>query len=432
MVGHRVELDGLKGGAEARGGRVVAAHDHPEAEILESGQIFVHPGAVADHVDGAPRGLRRLHRVDARDAQRAAGGSHEGGENAEESGLARAVRPEESQAVADAELEGDVVEHGGRAVDLAEVHGLDHEVGSGRRRRRATHRLQSRCDQSLIALRRAMRSSMGGCVENSEARPPEVRGLTMNRWAVAGVASKGTCLDAMSSFCSAAGEMRTRGIGLVFARARDGHLDEHGRDGGEDGHEERADRAAPAAALVIAAAPAAEDGRPLRHLGEVRDGARDGGGDGHDERVPVSHVGQLVGEHPAELVLGHDAQDPFGDGHRGVPGISPGGEGVGRVVLDDIDRRYGNVGPGGEVADDAIELRRFRFRHRPRPVAREHDLVGEPVRADVHDEGEDEGDGHALPAADRAAHEHEQAGQHHEKESGLDQVTHRGRPPREC
>src|SRR5581483_5083772 len=52
-----------------------------------------------------------------------------------------------------------------------------------------------------IACRRAMRSSVEGCVENSRIRLWPVNGLMMNRCAVAGEASIGIRFDHVSSFC---------------------------------------------------------------------------------------------------------------------------------------------------------------------------------------------------------------------------------------
>src|SRR5262249_31108371 len=124
-------------------------------------------------------------------------------EDAKQCRLARAVRAEQRHAFPDAERERHVVEDAGGTIGLAEVQGLNHKIGGGKWGRGPAPRVLSRCDQSLIALRRAMRSSMGGCVENSVARPPDVSGLTMKRCAVAGVASSCFCRVAISSFASA-------------------------------------------------------------------------------------------------------------------------------------------------------------------------------------------------------------------------------------
>src|SRR5690348_1817068 len=53
-----------------------------------------------------------------------------------------------------------------------------------------------------MACRRAIRSSVEGCVENSRIRLLPVNGLMMNRCAVAGEASIGIRFDQVSSFCN--------------------------------------------------------------------------------------------------------------------------------------------------------------------------------------------------------------------------------------
>jgi hypothetical protein len=52
-----------------------------------------------------------------------------------------------------------------------------------------------------MACKRAMRSSVDGCVENRRISDCPVKGLMMNMWAVEGVASMGIRCDQVSSFC---------------------------------------------------------------------------------------------------------------------------------------------------------------------------------------------------------------------------------------
>src|SRR5207253_10788519 len=56
---------------------------------------------------------------------------------------------------------------------------------------------------SRIARSRAIRSSVGGCVEKSRAKLSPLRGLTMNRCAVAGFAGSGSTREATSIFSRA-------------------------------------------------------------------------------------------------------------------------------------------------------------------------------------------------------------------------------------
>src|SRR3989304_2285110 len=119
----------------------------------------------------------------------------------------------------------------------------------------------------VMARRRATRSWIGGWVENSVASPPLVRGLTMNRCAVAGGACIGTRLAAIP----------------IFSRPLD---------------------PPPAGVPLVARGPPAEHARPLRHGGHVGDAPRQRGRDGHDERVAVLDVGELMGQDAFQLLLG--------------------------------------------------------------------------------------------------------------------------------
>ena len=102
---------------------------------------------------------------------------------------------------------------------------------------------------------------------NIAMSPPALNGLMMNMCAVAGLAFMGICLDARSIFFSAS----TRPVGGTdngccarvggeLARAGDGRLDEHGRDGREDHH--RQQRQADLGRRVVAPATAEEHGEP--------------------------------------------------------------------------------------------------------------------------------------------------------------------------
>ena len=51
-------------------------------------------------------------------------------------------------------------------------------------------------------------------------------------------------------------------------------------------------------------------------------------------------------------------QQAGGGADGGVLGVAAGGKGVGLRVVGDIDARHGQVGAAGEVADEAVELRR--------------------------------------------------------------------------
>ena len=48
---------------------------------------------------------------------------------------------------------------------------------------------------------------------------------------------------------------------------------------------------------------------------------------------------------------------PGGDGHQGVLGVAPGGEGVGGGVVDDVDLRHRHAGRDGHLLHHVEELR---------------------------------------------------------------------------
>ena len=94
-----------------------------------------------------------------------------------------------------------------------------------------------------------MRSSVGGCVENSFMNAEPLNGLMMNMCAVAGDASIGIRCDQPSSFCSPL--ISPSGVpqylaavasARILARAGDRHLDHHGRDRRENRHEQARQR----------------------------------------------------------------------------------------------------------------------------------------------------------------------------------------------
>ena len=113
----------------------------------------------------------------------------------------------------------------------------------------------------------------------------------------------------------------------VFARTRDGQLDEHGRDRREDHHGK----------ATIGPPPRDRDRhgcrrKQERHAREHGDGAGEGRGDGTDEDVAISDVSEFVSEHAFEFVISEQAENAFRHGNGGVLRISSGGESVGRLV----------------------------------------------------------------------------------------------------
>src|ERR1700722_11490894 len=73
------------------------------------------------------------------------------------------------------------------------------------------------------------------------------RGAGLHRYAAGGGIE---FLQGAGKGMGIAGEMRTGGIGLIFARARDGKLDQRCRDGSDDQHKERGQPSAAGAAVA--------------------------------------------------------------------------------------------------------------------------------------------------------------------------------------
>ena len=271
--------------------------------------------------------------------------------------------------------------------------------------------------------RRATRSSIGGWVLNSFATRPPRSGLTMNMWAVAGLAFMGMRLDAASSLRSA----EASHIGFPHKRApvasawysrgtRDRHLDQHRGDRGDDHHRDQPHDAAP---VVVVASTAAENHSPLGHVRQQADRTRNRGRYGTDQDVAVAHVREFVGHDPGQLFTAEKTQDPCRRGDGRVVRISSCGERVRGVVGNDINLRHGHVRPHRQVSNDVIELGGLLLGGFLRAVHLQDDLVAEPVRKRVHRQREHECEYHASLSAECPAREHEQDCESDHQSSGL-------------
>ena len=86
--------------------------------------------------------------------------------------------------------------------------------------------------------------------------------------------------------------------------------------------------------------------------------------DADDQREPdveVADVRQLVADDALELLAVELLEQPGRDRDRGVLRVAPGGERVGRRVVDEVDLRHRHVGGDRQLADDVHELRRRRL-----------------------------------------------------------------------
>ena len=109
-----------------------------------------------------------------------------------------------------------------------------------------------------------MRCSVGGCVENRFPKPDlgsPASGFTMNRCASAGLTDAGAAdllggdlelAERARQRRGIAGEVGAGLVGLVLARARDGHLDDRRGDRRQDPRDQQ--RRSAAASVVVAAA----------------------------------------------------------------------------------------------------------------------------------------------------------------------------------
>src|SRR2546422_4273194 len=124
-----VELDGRERAGELRGGRAQARERRPEFQILERGEVLVDVRAVADqpHVRSHALGLPRA--IVAGDQDRPARRAHERREDLEERRFAGAVRAEERDGLARADLERETVEHSVSTEGFAETGHADERVG---------------------------------------------------------------------------------------------------------------------------------------------------------------------------------------------------------------------------------------------------------------------------------------------------------------
>ena len=139
----------------------------------------------------------------------------------------------------------------------------------------------------------------------------------------------------------------------------------------------------------------------------------------------MANMGQLVGHHAGHFLSAEVAQQAGGRGHGGMLGIAAGREGVGLVLVDQVDARHRQAGALHQLVDDVEQLRRIL---RPDFLgvghAQDH-LIAVPVGKQVHAQRGDEGDDEAGLASQQVARHEDEARQRGEQEGGLD-VIHAG------
>ena len=74
------------------------------------------------------------------------------------------------------------------------------------------------------------------------------------------------------------------------------------------------------------------------------------------EDVVVADVRHLVGDDALQFLAVHQLEQAPGHGDRGVLRVAAGGEGVGRVGVDDVDLGLGYARRDGDFLDDVVQL----------------------------------------------------------------------------
>ena len=130
----------------------------------------------------------------------------------------------------------------------------------------------------------------------------------------------------------------------------------------------------------------------------------------------------FVRHHAGQLLAGQDAADAGSDGHGGVLRVAPGGESIGRQIVNFVHFGHRHIGQVGLFRHQPIEFRVVRLGDGPRVGHTQGDAVAEPVGAEVHHQGEQQRNDDAGLPAQGAADGQQQTGQQHQQEKGLDGV----------
>ena len=96
----------------------------------------------------------------------------------------------------------------------------------------------------------------------------------------------------------------------------------------------------------------------------MHNGAGNGCGDRTDQNVVVAYVRQFVSNDSLKFFIIHQFEQTLRHGHRGVARISSRGEGVGRLLRNDIQLRHWQIGFCGESLHHLVQSRQLFARHR--------------------------------------------------------------------
>src|SRR6185437_6400493 len=113
----------------------------------------------------------------------------------------------------------------------------------------------------------------------------------------------------------------------------------------------------------------------------------------------------------------------YGDGS--VLGVASRGEGVGRLGGDDVNFGHGDTDALRHALNDGVGAGKLLASDGLGAVHLEGQLVGIEIAEEVHSGGKDEGDDHALLAAEVSAGKDEEHGEGGEQKGGLKRVHRR-------
>jgi hypothetical protein len=144
-----------------------------------------------------------------------------------------------------------------------------------------------------------------------------------------------------------------------------------------------------------------------------------------NQDVAVLDVRDLVGQDATKFAFIQQRHQPPGHRHHAVCRIPAGGEGVGLVLGDYEDPRFGDLGSGGQLLHHGVQARGLNGIHLGSVVHAQDQSIGEEIRADVHEDGQAREEGeHAW--RDQRTQSYQQRRKGSKEEDGLELVLEHG------
>jgi len=129
-----------------------------------------------------------------------------------------------------------------------------------------------------------------------------------------------------------------------------------------------------------------------------------------------------------QFFIGEQVQNALSYRHGRVLRVAFGGEGIGRVVRNQVDLRYGDADLPREPFNCSVSARQLLACDRLDAIKPQRDLVRAKIRNKVHDRRERQRQQHAVLSAEETADEHQQHRKQRKQERGLECVSHRHFP----